>query len=97
MISKKTLEHHNAKYPLQTGFFAAGGDTGTKVHAVYADTKRPICGCKIGIKKHFQWCAHGAVDRYIECLKCRAVLESKGWPDRLKRLLEAAYADDSNG
>ena len=32
---------------------------------------KPICGSKIGPLMHFQFCAGGFEERYVECARCR--------------------------
>ena len=62
---------------MSTGYFGIPGDSGarsTKVHYVF-DTRysKPICGSRIGPLMHFQWCAGGFEERFVECERCRRI------------------------
>ena len=58
-----------------TGWYGipGGGPSNTKVHYVLGDERypKPICGTHLGPLMHFQFCAPGFDDRYVECRTCR--------------------------
>lgn len=63
---------------ITTGYFANWRVSGTrrsKVHAVHNGS--PICGSVIGDDSEYLWCSSVLRMEYIECEKCKKILENK--------------------
>jgi len=52
-----------------TGYFA-NTKRWTKVHFVWNNTGKPICGCNIGNDLSYQWCSPRPNLEYVECKHC---------------------------
>jgi hypothetical protein len=59
-----------------TGWFGIPGRRadGAKVHAVLADTGKPLCGVRFHPDSEFQWCAPGVKLDYLECERCQGAV-----------------------
>ena len=70
-----------------TGWYGVPGSRrpGGKVHVVSKSKRGPICGSPIGPKSEFQFCAHGAHIAYVECERCKAMLEKKPKAKKAKK------------
>ena len=56
---------------MSTGYFGAPGQIARgKTHFVLRG--KPICGCRIGKKAQFLFCASGFDEKYVECRRCKA-------------------------
>jgi len=55
-----------------TGYYGIPGKSFTKVHV--ADHKGPLCRSPISPENQFQWCSNGINVRYLECMKCRRIV-----------------------
>lgn len=61
---------------IKTGYYAApNSERKFKVHIIKG--KNSLCGYKPGKTMIFRWCGNGAVIPYVNCLKCRQVIEKK--------------------
>lgn len=60
---------------LSTGWWGIPGreNSTSKVHAV--KDGKPICGKSPHPKSQYQWCCHGFNREYIECQKCRELID----------------------
>jgi len=55
-----------------TGYWGLPDHARGRVHAVR--NHRPVCGDKVHPDAQFQWCASYVVDEYIECKRCREII-----------------------
>lgn len=64
-----------------TGWFGIPGANGrwsTKVHVIVRQDRRPVCGARLSPRQEFQWCAAGIHREYLECQRCRRVVDEAG-------------------
>ena len=68
---------------MSTGWWGIPGESkATKIHyTLDGRYPKPICGARLGPLMHYQFCAPGFEERYVECRRCRRIGAT---PPRLK-------------
>lgn len=62
-----------------TGWYGIPGGPwwrSTLVHAKLVGQRHPVCGSRVSEQQAWQWCAHGIVEEYIDCGKCKRSIET---------------------